>query len=447
MMMGGKFHIWWPAKQRKIKERKMKVLGRKYLDVTKLVNLAPTITQTEILVPMRIEIGHEYYRLRDEFTWSFNGESSVFLLVNHGRAADDAIQIPSLPPNSSDRHHNLKSQSVNAREFFQLPPPRPPKGILRLRANADNGPTPATGLEPAEASAACVEFGDEIPNESASPTRGPVDQPVDSEGQAAMLRPVLEKEGADSIEGLHPNMIDGTWHCSNCGYPGSMAVGRRKGPLGQGTMCGECVLARARKPRPVEYSTSVEYHMNLKKAVKMKKRGANANLSVNASKPSSARESERPQVNDIFTNGQDSLSPSLPPKPPPLPFIINPGSPDSTIGPDSPKPQSTPLPPPPPELPASTPIVEQPPSPPSPKNPNGNTPTMAARPLLMASYSSDRVMGQTTEVPLPQWMQDCLAATQSRYPNGRVGVILGPRLQNTEAPAMPKFRLKCLDCP
>ncbi|KAG8716639.1 hypothetical protein FRC09_015472 [Ceratobasidium sp. 395] len=174
---------------------------------------------------------------------------------------------------------------------------------------------------------------------------------------------------------------------------------------------------------------------------------ARANLSGNASKPSSARESERPQVNDILINGRDSLSPSLPPGPSPLPFIIDPGSPDSTIGPDSPKPQSTPLPPPPPELPASTRIVEQPLSPPSPINPNGNTPTMATRPLLTASYSSDRVTGQTTEVPLPQWMQDCLTATQLRDPNDRVGVILKPRPQNTEEPAMPKLRLKCLDCP
>ncbi|KAG8785758.1 hypothetical protein FRC12_017206 [Ceratobasidium sp. 428] len=135
MMMGGKFHIWWPAKQRKMKERKMQVLGRKDLDV-------------------------------------------------------------------------LKSQSINARKFLQ--PALPPllKSVLRLRANADNGPT---GLKPAEVSAACVEFGDGIPNESASPAGGAMDQPVDSEGPVAMLRRVLElKEGADSTEGLHPNMIDGT---------------------------------------------------------------------------------------------------------------------------------------------------------------------------------------------------------------------------------------------
>ncbi|KAG8678306.1 SWI/SNF chromatin-remodeling complex subunit, partial [Ceratobasidium sp. 394] len=140
-----------------------------------------------------------------------------------------------------------------------LQPPPLPKSVLRLRAGQEGGPTPATGLEPAEASAARVEFGDGLPDGPASPGGGPADQSVDSDGQAAMLRRVLEKEGAESTEGLHPNMIDGTWHCSNCGCPDSMAVGRRKGPLGQGTMCGECgkYWHKHRKPRPVEYSTSV----------------------------------------------------------------------------------------------------------------------------------------------------------------------------------------------
>ncbi|KAG8785759.1 SWI/SNF chromatin-remodeling complex subunit [Ceratobasidium sp. 428] len=72
---------------------------------------------------------------------------------------------------------------------------------------------------------------------------------------------------------------------------------------------------------------------------------------------------------------------------------------------------------------------------------------MTMRPLLTASYSSDCMTGQTAEVPLPQWMQDCLAAIQSRYPNDRVSVILKPRLQNTGEPAMPKSRPKCPDCP
>jgi SWI/SNF-related matrix-associated actin-dependent regulator of chromatin subfamily B protein 1 len=35
-------------------------------------------------------------------------------------------------------------------------------------------------------------------------------------------------------------MINGIWHCSNCGCPESIAVGRRKGPLGNKSQCGTC---------------------------------------------------------------------------------------------------------------------------------------------------------------------------------------------------------------
>lgn len=120
-----------------------------------------------------------------------------------------------------------------------LQPPPLPKRIFRARAGA-TVPSSTTGLEPEEASAARAEFGDNAPEGPTSPGGGPANEGVDSDGQAAMLRRVLEKEGAESTEGLHANMIDGTWHCSNCGCPESISVGRRKGPLGQGTMCGEC---------------------------------------------------------------------------------------------------------------------------------------------------------------------------------------------------------------
>ena len=38
----------------------------------------------------------------------------------------------------------------------------------------------------------------------------------------------------------HPTDVDGKWHCSNCGCPDSIAVGRRKGPLGDKSQCGAC---------------------------------------------------------------------------------------------------------------------------------------------------------------------------------------------------------------
>lgn len=52
----------------------------------------------------------------------------------------------------------------------------------------------------------------------------------------------LEKEAKEKefVDGQHANMIDGVWHCSNCGCPDSIAIGRRKGPLGDKSQCGAC---------------------------------------------------------------------------------------------------------------------------------------------------------------------------------------------------------------
>ncbi|CUA71832.1 SWI/SNF chromatin-remodeling complex subunit snf5 [Rhizoctonia solani] len=165
------------------------------------------------------------------------------------------MHIPERPPVMM--HHQQQQQQQQ-----QVPPPQPPKqkrqrtGILQ--------PATSTSSEP------YLHFP--------TPTG-------EEDGQQAMLKCVLEKEGAESAEGLHPNMIDGTWHCSNCGCPESISVGRRKGPLGQGTMCGECgkFWHKHGKPRPVEYTTSIESHVNLKKIAKLKKRGGKASLNPNPS--------------------------------------------------------------------------------------------------------------------------------------------------------------------
>ncbi|KAJ6469298.1 hypothetical protein C8R45DRAFT_428316 [Mycena sanguinolenta] len=65
-------------------------------------------------------------------------------------------------------------------------------------------------------------------------------------------------------EGQHQNMIDGVWYCSNCGCPESLAIARRKGPLGDKSQCGICgkYWHRWRKPRPVEYNPDYEFHAN-----------------------------------------------------------------------------------------------------------------------------------------------------------------------------------------
>ncbi|CUA71836.1 SWI/SNF chromatin-remodeling complex subunit snf5 [Rhizoctonia solani] len=111
-----------------------------------------------------------------------------------------------------------------------LQPPPLPSHVFISRST---DPAPSTGLDSDAAARARADFGGAEPEGPASPTG-------EEDGQQAMLKRVLEDEGAESAQGLHPSMIDGTWHCSNCGCPESISVGRRKGPLGQGTMRGEC---------------------------------------------------------------------------------------------------------------------------------------------------------------------------------------------------------------
>lgn len=71
-----------------------------------------------------------------------------------------------------------------------------------------------------------------------------------------------EAKAQEFVDGQHPNYIDGVWHCSNCGCPESIAVGRRKGPLGDKSQCGTCgkFWHRHRRPRPVEYNPDPEWH-------------------------------------------------------------------------------------------------------------------------------------------------------------------------------------------
>jgi hypothetical protein len=50
----------------------------------------------------------------------------------------------------------------------------------------------------------------------------------------------LQAREREFAEGQQQNMINGVWHCSNCGCPETIAVGRRKGPLGDKSQCGTC---------------------------------------------------------------------------------------------------------------------------------------------------------------------------------------------------------------
>jgi len=52
-------------------------------------------------------------------------------------------------------------------------------------------------------------------------------------------KPIISALTLEQI-GQHESIINGVWHCSNCGGPDGIVPGRRKGPAGEKTLCSEC---------------------------------------------------------------------------------------------------------------------------------------------------------------------------------------------------------------
>lgn len=79
---------------------------------------------------------------------------------------------------------------------------------------------------------------------------------------ATSTAPTPKFARSEDIAKQHPNIIDGQWYCSNCGIPGWLTLGRRKGPAGEKTLCGVCgkFWHRFRRMKPVEYTRDEAYH-------------------------------------------------------------------------------------------------------------------------------------------------------------------------------------------
>jgi SWI/SNF-related matrix-associated actin-dependent regulator of chromatin subfamily B protein 1 len=123
-------------------------------------------------------------------------------------------------------------------------PPSYPSSVLRPRARV-TAPTLSTAMDVAlvpapagEGESAAGENGNGAPSTAAVP---PPDSKI-SKLLAARRAKELEREAKEKeyADGQHANYVDGVWHCSNCGCPESIAIGRRKGPLGDKSQCGPC---------------------------------------------------------------------------------------------------------------------------------------------------------------------------------------------------------------
>jgi SWI/SNF-related matrix-associated actin-dependent regulator of chromatin subfamily B protein 1 len=171
-------------------------------------------------------------------------------------ASENGETTPSRPITTAPQPEKPQKEKKSKGHFKA--PPLPP-GILRPRASVV-APTPSTAAGASTVEPAPVE---------------PPEQPKISAKRAKELeRENKEKEYAET---QHENMIDGVWHCSNCGCPDAIAIGRRKGPLGDKSQCGTCgkFWHRYRRPMPVEYNTSAEWHLNKGKEPEATKKGRN----------------------------------------------------------------------------------------------------------------------------------------------------------------------------
>jgi SWI/SNF-related matrix-associated actin-dependent regulator of chromatin subfamily B member 1 len=185
-----------------------------------------------------------------------------------------------LAASSSAAQASQSNASKEPKSKGLFKPPNVPSSLLRSRANM-KAQTAST--------AAGTRFLLPDADLDQAPPVSMVDAaraPISTGANSAKRARELEREAKERefIDGQHPNEIDGEWHCSNCGCPASIAVGRRKGPLGDKTQCGPCgeflclIYAllvvthlitgkywhRHRRPRPVEYHSDLAYHQNLR---------------------------------------------------------------------------------------------------------------------------------------------------------------------------------------
>ncbi|GJJ16102.1 hypothetical protein Clacol_010381 [Clathrus columnatus] len=360
--------------------------------------------------------------------------------------------------------------------------PALPPTVYRPRAKLAL-PPPSTSLDPSKY------------RRRLGSTKGGVDTNMDDDDDGASLLPPppppplpparltakqlrdLEKEAKEReyAEGQHENVINGVWHCSNCGCPDNIAIGRRKGPLGDKSQCGPCgkFYHRHRRPRPVEYRIDPEYHLKLRNESEKGKGGVGKRKGVG--RPSAAAteamrkkkeeekededekddekeketekddekdEKEKEEDKELDDDDDDGKEGTLKP----VSMISNasvgknndlgavhvgPASPTDSSSSEEPplalkntgeKPRSPALPPPPPQA------------------------SLSSSPVIPRHSPVSPAMKTTVKVPVqrPEWLRRALDEMQARYPEDRFDVVLR---KSTDPNAPPEWRVKCHDCP
>lgn len=292
------------------------------------------------------------------------------------------------------------------------------------------------------------------------------------------------------------NWHDGQWYCSNCGVPGSIDGSRRKGPLGDKTLCGICgkFFHRHRKARPVEYTRDIQHHRkelalrgirseniftddstqphsaadspaNLAAAPASLSTAAHvsvdeqATAGILAPAVSTTAAAATPQSTDIAMKNIDTATatpvtktfkvenkensfPNTRGNSPDLPFEQV-GSPDDSDNSDVSRPTS----------PIKKSISETPRS----VSPNKvfslslsqvaqDSPIGSTSPQQASSISIGQASNLISASP-PDWLSQACHALRLRFPLDRFEVQLRPRPAGVPTPSVPEWRVRCQDCP
>ncbi|KAI0317974.1 hypothetical protein OF83DRAFT_1163659 [Amylostereum chailletii] len=343
-----------------------------------------------------------------------------------------AVIAPSAPvatPSAASAPKEKKPKGL-----FKAPPV--PPSVLHARARV-TAPTPSTAVD-ASTLPPPLENDPPLPM-AATPPDSRAMRTISAKRAKELEREAKEKE---FVDGQHANMINGVWHCSNCGCPEDIAIGRRKGPLGDKSQCGTCgkFWHRHRRPRPVEYNSDPQFHLKQRadadksKSSSKRKRGGQA--VDEASTPAPIPEPETPSKrSDVETTrapasrragGEErAISPvssSSSASEPPLAQKIK------LNGASASRATSTVPPPPPPPPPQETTVLNG--------NGNGEDVGMDSGPRMMTED------GQGTDDLPPDWLVESTAAAQRDHPDDRFEIIArdGPT-------GMREWRIKCVDCP
>ncbi|KAG0698325.1 SNF5-domain-containing protein [Suillus ampliporus] len=302
--------------------------------------------------------------------------------------------------------------------------PSYPPSVLRPRAQI-TAPTPSTAVESALM----------LPSsflDTDAPASSVSIPPPDSRAVAKKAKE-LEREAKEKefVDGQHANVINGVWHCSNCGCPESVAIGRRKGPLGDKSQCGTCgkFWHRHRRPRPVTYNQDPDYHLGLRRetdqvkvGVKRKGRAPNSQVAADGQDTPSRQKSDFSV--DISIRPPNSVLPSEDDRA---------MSPVSTASSDT-------------EAPLAQRVTKvngaghaglaSSPGSPRPAG-NGN-----ARPTSPGESNTSAPISNGSYAA-PPWLTTAIRSLQEQYPDDKFEAILRRPVPR----AIPEWRMKCLDCP